>query len=51
MRLAEGVSVQDHIKSLTELCDEVAAIGESVKELSVLQALVTYKRLSIYFCL
>ncbi len=32
MRLVEGSSVQDHIKSLTEVCDELTAIGESVKE-------------------
>ena len=32
MRLAEGGSVQDHIKSLTEVCDQLAAVGEPVKE-------------------
>ena len=32
MRLAEGGSVQGHIKSLTEVCDELSAIGEPVKE-------------------
>ena len=32
MRLAEGGSVQEHIKSLTEVCDELSAIGEPVKE-------------------
>ena len=32
MRLAEGCSVQEHIKSLTEVCDELLAIGEPVKE-------------------
>ena len=32
MRLAEGGLVQDHIKSLTEVCDELSVIGEPVKE-------------------
>ena len=32
MRLAEGGSVQEHIKSLTEVCDELSVIGEPVKE-------------------
>ena len=32
MRLAEGGSVQEHIKFLTEVCDELSAIGEPVKE-------------------
>ena len=32
MRLAERGSVQQHIKSLTEVCDELSVIGESVKE-------------------
>ena len=32
MRLAEGGSVQDHIKSLTEVCDQLAAVGEPVKQ-------------------
>ena len=33
MRLAEKGSVQDHIlKSMTEVCDELSAIGEPVKE-------------------
>ncbi len=30
MRLAEGGSVQAHVKAMTELCDEV--VGEPVKE-------------------
>ena len=32
MRLAEGGSVRDHIKSLTEVYDELSAIDEPVKE-------------------
>ena len=32
MRLAEEGSVRDHIKSLTEVYDELSAIGEPVKE-------------------
>lgn len=32
MRLGERGSVQDHIKAMTELCDELAAIGEPVSE-------------------
>ena len=32
MRLAEGDSMQDHIKSMTEVCDELSVIGEPVKE-------------------
>jgi len=32
MRLAEGGSVQDHIKAMTEVCDELSVIGEPVKE-------------------
>ena len=32
MRLAEGGSVQNHIKSLTEVCDQLSAVGEPVKE-------------------
>ena len=32
MRLAEGGLVQDHIKSMTEVCDELSVVGEPVKE-------------------
>ena len=32
MRLAEGGLVQDHIKSIAEVCDELSAIGEPVPE-------------------
>ena len=32
MRLAEEGSVQDHIKFMTEMCDEVLVIGEPVRE-------------------
>ena len=32
LRLAEGGSVQYHIKSMTEVCDQLSAIGEPVKE-------------------
>ena len=32
LRLADGGSVQDHIKTMTEVCDELSAIGETVKE-------------------
>ena len=32
MRLGEGGSIQDHIKSMTEVCDELSAIGEPVNE-------------------
>lgn len=32
MRLNEGESVQEHIKCMTELCDELSAIGEPVNE-------------------
>ena len=32
MRLAEGGSVQDHIKFMTEVCDELSVIGEPIKE-------------------
>ena len=32
LRLAEGGSVQDHIKSMTEVCDQLSEIGEPVKE-------------------
>ena len=32
MRLNEGGSVQEHIKSMTVLCDELSAIGETVNE-------------------
>jgi len=32
MTLAEGGSVQDHIKAMTEVCDELSVIGEPVKE-------------------
>ena len=32
MRLAEGSSVQEHVKFLTEVCDELSVIGEPVKE-------------------
>ena len=32
MRLVEGGSVRDHIKSLTEMRGELAAIGEPVME-------------------
>ena len=32
MRLSEGDSVQDHVKSMTEVCDELTAIGEVVSE-------------------
>ena len=32
MRLAERGSVQENIKSLTEVCNELSAIGEPIKE-------------------
>ncbi len=32
MRLAEGGSVQAHVKAMTELCDELSVVGEPVKE-------------------
>jgi len=32
MRLAEGGSVQEHIKLMSEICDELSAIGENVSE-------------------
>ena len=32
LRLAEGGSVQDHIKLMTEICDELSAIGERVSD-------------------
>ena len=32
MRLAEGGSVQDHIKYMTEICDELSVIGEAISE-------------------
>ena len=32
LRLAEGGSVQDHIKIMTEICDELLAIGECVSD-------------------
>ena len=32
LRLAEGGSVQQHIKSMSEICDELSAIGETVSE-------------------
>ena len=32
MWLAEGGSVQDHIKSMTEVCDELSVTSEPVKE-------------------
>lgn len=32
MRLAEGGSVQDHIKLMTEACSELSVIGESITE-------------------
>ena len=32
MRLAEGYSVQDHIKYMTEICDELSVIGETISE-------------------
>ena len=32
LRLAEGESVQDHIKIMTEICDELSAIGERVSD-------------------
>ena len=32
MRLAEGSSVQDHIKFMTEICDELSVIGETISE-------------------
>ena len=32
MRLNEGSSVQEHLKSMTEICDELSAIGEPVNE-------------------
>jgi hypothetical protein len=32
MRLGEGGSMQDHIKSMTEVCDELSAIGDPVNE-------------------
>ena len=32
MRLAEEGSVQEHIKSLTEVCNELSVVGEPVKD-------------------
>ena len=32
MRLSEGGSVQDHVKSMTEVCDQLSAIGDPVNE-------------------
>ena len=32
MKLEEGGSVQDHIKSLMEVCDQLAVVSEPVKE-------------------
>ena len=32
LRLAEGGSVQEHIKIMTEICDELVAIGEHVSD-------------------
>ena len=32
MRLAEGGAVQDHIKYMTEICDELSVIGETISE-------------------
>ena len=32
MRLAEGGLVQDHIKYMTEICDELSVIGETISE-------------------
>ena len=32
MRLGEGSSMQDHLKEMTEVCDELSAIGEPVNE-------------------
>ena len=32
MKLNEGDSVQEHVKSMTEICDELSEIGEAVSE-------------------
>ena len=32
LRLAEGGSVQQHIKFMSEICDELSAIGETISE-------------------
>ena len=32
MRLAEGSLVQNHIKFMTEVCDELSVIGETISE-------------------
>ena len=32
MRLGEGSSMQDHLKAMTEVCDELSAIGEPVND-------------------
>ena len=32
MQLAEGGSVQEHIKFMTEICDELSVIGEPIRE-------------------
>lgn len=32
IRLAEGGSVQDHIESLTEVCDELTVTGKAVNK-------------------
>ena len=32
MRLAEGGAVQDHIKYMTEICDELSVISETISE-------------------
>ena len=32
MQLAEGGSVQEHIKFMIEICDELSVIGELIRE-------------------
>jgi len=32
LRLAEGGSVQEHVKFMSEICDELSAIGENISE-------------------
>ena len=32
LRLAEGGSVQEHVKLMTEICEELSVIGEAISE-------------------
>ena len=44
LRLAEGGSVQDHIEIMTEMCDELAEIGERVSD----EDRVVYQKVMAY---